>query len=85
MSVLILFTTSVRNISRSKKNYARYDQKCILVFVESTHYSCQSLMKLQISWEIFKKYSNIKFQENPSSGSQTVACGWIDGQAREAN
>jgi len=29
-------------------------------------------MKLEFSQQIFEKYSNIKFQENPSSGSRTV-------------
>jgi len=32
MCVLIVFTTSVWNISHSKKNWPRYDQNCILVF-----------------------------------------------------
>jgi hypothetical protein len=31
MCVLIFCTTFIRNISHSKKNWARYDQKCILV------------------------------------------------------
>jgi len=26
--------------SHSKKNWTRYDQKCILVFMSSTYYSC---------------------------------------------
>jgi hypothetical protein len=38
-------------------------------------------MKLGFSWQIFKKYSNIKFHENPSSGSLVVPCGWTDRQA----
>jgi hypothetical protein len=29
-------------------------------------------MKLEFSPQIFEKYSNIKFHENPSSGSQVV-------------
>jgi hypothetical protein len=33
MCVWIFSTTDVRNVSRSKKNCARYDQKCILVFI----------------------------------------------------
>ena len=33
MCVLIFSTTFVRNIFHSKKNWARYDRKCILVFV----------------------------------------------------
>jgi hypothetical protein len=43
------------------------------------HYSCQVLMKLEISWQIFENYSNTKFHENPSSGSRVVPM-WTDGQ-----
>jgi len=32
-------------------------------------------MKLEFSLQIFEKYSNIKFHENPSSGSRVVARG----------
>jgi hypothetical protein len=32
-------------------------------------YACQILMKLEFSPQIKKKYSNIKFHENPSGGS----------------
>jgi len=32
-------------------------------------------MKLEFSRQIFEKSSNIKFHENPSSGSQIVSCG----------
>jgi len=38
MYVLILSTTFVRNIPHSKKNWARCDEKCILVFKWSTCY-----------------------------------------------
>jgi hypothetical protein len=38
--------------------------------LKSAVYSCLILMKLKFSWQIFEKYSNIKFSENPSSGSQ---------------
>ena len=37
-------------------------------------------MKLQFSQQIFKKYSNIKFHKNPSSGSRFVWRGWTDRQ-----
>ena len=84
MSVLILSTTFVWNISHSK-NCVRYDQKCILVFMESPHYPCQSLMKLQFSWQILKKYSNIKLNENLVGAELFHADGQTDGQALEAN
>jgi hypothetical protein len=36
----------------SKSNGAKYDQKCILVLMCSTHYSRQILMKLEFSRQI---------------------------------
>jgi hypothetical protein len=41
MRVLIFSTTFVWNISHSKKNSARYDQKCVSVFMKSTGYYCK--------------------------------------------
>jgi hypothetical protein len=38
-------------------------------------YSYQSLMKLKFSRQIFEKYSNIKFHENPSSWRRVITCG----------
>jgi hypothetical protein len=35
-------------------------------------------MKLEFSRQIFEKCSNIKFHENPPSGSRLVACGQTD-------
>jgi len=32
-------------------------------------------MKLEFFRQIFEKYSNIRFHENPSSGSRVVPCG----------
>jgi hypothetical protein len=37
-------------------------------------------MKIEFSGQIFEKYSNIKFHENPSNGSRVVQCGQTDGQ-----
>jgi len=37
-------------------------------------------MKLEFSHQIFEKYSNIKFHENPSGGSQVVPCRQTDRQ-----
>ena len=59
----------------SKKNWARCDQKCILVFMWSTPYVCQISMTHAFSWQIFEKYSDIKLHENPSIGNRVVSCG----------
>jgi hypothetical protein len=56
----------------------RYDQKCVLVFMQGTRYSCPILKKYEFSGRIFEKYSNIKFHEIPSSGSRVVQCGQMD-------
>jgi len=62
----------------------RYDHEFTLVFVQSTQYSCQILMKLEFSCrQIFEKYSNTKFHENPSSGSRVVQCGRANVQRDE--
>ena len=71
-------TKIVWNIFYSEKNWARYDRKCTLVIMQSTIYSSPFLMKLEFSWQIFKKYPNIKFHENPSSGHRVVPCGQTD-------
>jgi hypothetical protein len=56
MRVLIISTTFVSNISHSKKNLIRYNQKCYVgLQVPSTHYSCQILKKLEFSCQIFNK------------------------------
>jgi hypothetical protein len=55
MCVLISSTNFVWSISHSKKNWARYDQKYLLVFVCITRYSCPIVRKLAISRQFFKK------------------------------
>jgi hypothetical protein len=49
----------------------------ISVFIYSSHYSCQILIKLDF-WQIYQKSSNFKFIENQSSSSPVVACGRTD-------
>jgi hypothetical protein len=67
-------------ISHSKKNWAKYDHKCIFVFKYSTCYSQEILMKLEFSWLISKKYWSINFHENLFSGKWVVPCTCTDGQ-----
>ena len=63
MCVLIFSTIFVWNNSYYKKNWARHDKKCILVFMWSTRYSCQILKKFEFYWQTFEKHRNIKFQK----------------------
>jgi hypothetical protein len=41
-------------------------------------YSFQILIQLELSWQIFVKHSNIKYKENPTSGSGVVPYGQTD-------
>ena len=81
MCVLILSTTSFQKIYHSKKDAARY-HRYTYAATESTHYSCQILMELEPSRHIFKKFANIKFNENPSSRNRFFfhVDGQVDGQ-----
>ena len=40
--------------------------------MQNTSYSCPILIKVEFSGQILEKYSNIKFRENPSSGSRII-------------
>jgi len=44
----------------------------------SARYCCHILLTLEFSVQIFEKYSDIKFYEDPSSGSRVVPCGRTD-------
>jgi hypothetical protein len=46
--------------------------------MQRNHYSCHILMKLEFSQQIYEKYSNGKFRENPSSVSRVVPIGRTD-------
>ena len=66
--VLIFCTAFIWNVPHSKKNWARYDQKCM----KSTRYFCPVLKKLEILQHICERHSNIKFHENHFSESCVV-------------
>ena len=59
MCVFISSTTFARYISHSKKKWARYDQKCISVFMLTSRHSCPILLKLELSRQIFEKKTQI--------------------------
>ena len=46
---------------------------------------CQILKKLDISQNIFEKYSSIEFHENSSSGSRVIPCGETDRETKEGS
>ena len=47
--------------------------------MQSTGDCRRVVMKLEYSLQIFEKHSNIKFHENPSSGSGDGPWKWADG------
>jgi hypothetical protein len=49
--------------------------------MKSTRYSRQILRELEFSGQIFDKYVQSKFHENPSSWNRFVPCGQKDRQA----
>ena len=78
MCVFIFSTRFLWHISHSKNKCARYDKKCLMVFIPSTRHSYPILIKLEFSGQFFEVYSNTKFHENPSSGRRAVSCGRTD-------
>jgi hypothetical protein len=63
----------LRNVSHSNKNSARYSHEYRNVFTQSTRYPCRIVIKVECSRNIFEKYSDNKFHENPSTGSRVVS------------
>jgi hypothetical protein len=53
---------------------------CTVPSMYSARYSCQILVKLEFSRQIFEIFSKIKFHENPSSRNRVVSCGLTDGR-----
>jgi hypothetical protein len=78
MCVSIFSTTLVWYTSHSKKNGVRHDPQSILVLMRSSRYSCRIWIKFQFSRLSYEEYSNIKFHENPPSGSHAVPCEQTD-------
>ena len=78
--VLIFSAIFVWKNSHSKKNWKRCYSKCKQVFMWSTRYSCQVLIKPEFSRIIFEILWNIKFDEDPFNRSRVVPCGREDRQ-----
>jgi hypothetical protein len=66
MCALIFSTTLIQNTSHFKKNSGRYCHKCTYVFIPSTFYSCQIVIKACI----FSK----DFQRNTGTPNSKKVC-----------
>jgi len=76
MCVLNFSTTSVWNIFQSKNNSEWYNKKKYIDLHKKYPLFLSDFNEtFEFSPQIFKKYSNINFYENPSSGSSVVPCG----------
>ena len=82
MCVLIFSTAFVWNISLSKKNWARYDQKWTLGFMGSTCYSCQSSIKFYFFFDMCSKnIETSNFMKIRTMAAEFFhANGWADGK-----
>ena len=66
----IFSITSDCNISYSKKNSAICNHKCILVFMWSSCYSCQTVIKLQRYRQIFENTRTSNFKKIRTVGAE---------------
>ena len=69
-------------MSQSKKNSKRSYHKFTYVIIQRARYSCQSLIKLELSLLIVEESSNIVFHGILPVGAEELH---VDRQAREAN
>jgi len=75
MCVFHFLYNFVRNISHSEKNSVEYFHKCTNVVIQSARNYSQISIKLELPRQIFEKYSNTKFHENPSNRSRVFHAG----------
>jgi len=75
---VLVFSTNLSVTFLILRRTERDRSKSYIGLHVKARHSCQILMKLEFSRQIFEKYSNIKFHENPSSGSRVVQCGRTD-------
>ena len=70
MYVLIFSTNIVWNISHSKKKWARFGKKCILMFKQSTGYCCQIVMWLPFSNRLWNNTQLSNFMKIQPEGAE---------------
>jgi hypothetical protein len=78
---LIFSTRFVRNISHYKKNWARYDEKPILIFMYSTQHSYPIWMIPEFSQQILEKLSSLKISSKSLQWETSCSMrtdGWTD-------
>jgi hypothetical protein len=82
---VLIFSTNLSEPFLILRTTERDRSKSYIGLRVKTRQSCQILMKHEFSRQIFKKYSNIKFHENPSSGAELFHAGGQTDGHDEAN
>jgi hypothetical protein len=85
MYVLIFSTKFVWNISCSKKNRVRYDQKLYIGLHVKYTLFLSDFNETWIFLTDFRKILQYKISRNLSSGSQVIPYGWTAGQTNSHN
>jgi hypothetical protein len=65
MSFDLVYNICLKTLLILRKNQREYYNKCEQVVMKNTPYSCQNLMKLKFSKQIFENSFNMKFHESP--------------------
>ena len=83
LNIKCVFLFSLQRLSETfliiRRTGREITKKRNLLFTKSTR-SFPILMKLEFHRHVFQKYSNIKFNENPSTGNRVVPCAHTDGR-----
>jgi hypothetical protein len=70
-----LYNFRLKHFSFYEESEIFFFHRCTKILLSSTRYSCQILINLEFSRQIFQKYSNMKFHGSPSSVGRAVSCG----------
>jgi hypothetical protein len=76
--VFLFPVQQVRNVSKSKKNWARYDQKCLVIFMLNARYSFAILMKLVASRQFLTNIQISNLIKILPLGAEFFPCGRTD-------
>jgi hypothetical protein len=66
------FIFSTTFVSHYKKNLARYNHKCKMIFKLNNYYYCQILMKIEFSRKIFKNKQTSNFTKIRQVGAELL-------------
>jgi hypothetical protein len=65
------------------KRREKYNVICMFVFLQTTNYSYQVLIRTEFSRQTSQAWPNVKFHDNPTSCSPVVPCAQKDGETTQ--